>query len=327
MWLLTDSRIVDGLSKRATLLSMIPFGAGGRACAWGYWTTPISAIWIGPRHTNFPDGSVCAFEPKDGTWGVGDPIIQLLDLYTVWALRHLHLEMFDRWPGFQSVPYAFERLMELRPGEFCGCDRLPHRQYSDCCQQADQAVDRAQARSEFLKFTDGVTDRRPPGWVQPVVQGLQDLVGEGIRRVAALLGRVDAILADGVVEPEGAADLFSVLQRFAAGDFEAGETLKATTLPLDVPPPSIRFPTSRFCFTGTFAFGTRKECEAAVEAKGARCGSLTKDTTYVVIGIYATDSWIHSTFGRKIEKAVEMRSKGCPVAIVGEQHWAAQLRA
>lgn len=143
--------------------------------------------------------------------------------------------------------------------------------------------------------------------------------------VASLLGRVDAILADGTVDPEEAAELFSVLQQFASGDFELGETLKATTLPLDAPPPAIEFAMSRFCFTGTFAFGTRKECEAAAKAKGGLCGSLNQETGYLVIGVYATDSWAHSTFGRKIEKAVEMRQKGLPISIVGEQHWVGQL--
>lgn len=145
--------------------------------------------------------------------------------------------------------------------------------------------------------------------------------------VATLLGRVDAILADGTVDPEEAAELLSVLQKFAAGDFELGETLKATTLPLDAPPPAINFPSSIFCFTGTFAFGSRRECEAAVQAKGGLHGSLNRDTCYLVIGVYATDSWAHSTFGRKIEKAVEMRQKGVPIAIIGEQHWVSQLRA
>jgi hypothetical protein len=28
-----------------------------------------------------------------------------------------------------------------------------------------------------------------------------------------------------------------------------------------------------------------------------------------------------STFGRKIEKAAEMRSQGLPIAIVGERNW------
>jgi hypothetical protein len=54
---------------------------------------------------------------------------------------------------------------------------------------------------------------------------------------------------------------------------------------------------------------------------------LTSDTGYLVIGVYATDSWAHSTFGRKIEKAVTLRDRGRRIAIVGEQHWVGQLRA
>lgn len=33
----------------------------------------------------------------------------------------------------------------------------------------------------------------------------------------------------------------------------------------------------------------------------------------------------HTTFGRKIEKAVSYREKGVPIAIVSEDHWAASL--
>ena len=144
--------------------------------------------------------------------------------------------------------------------------------------------------------------------------------------VKLLLDRVDAILADGIVDPEEAIDLFTVLKQFAGGDFELGETLKSTTLPLDNPPPTIKFRSSCFCFTGTFAFGTRKECEAAVLAKGGLCKALTQETSYLVIGAYATESWAHSTFGRKIEKAVTMRQRGTPIAIVAEPYWVGQLR-
>lgn len=142
--------------------------------------------------------------------------------------------------------------------------------------------------------------------------------------VKLLLDRIDAVLADGVVEPEEARDIFTVLQQFSAGDFELGETLKSTTLPLDNPPPAIAFPGSCFCFTGTFAFGTRKECEAAVLTKGGVCKSLTNETGYLVIGAYATDSWAHSSFGRKIEKAVYMRERGSRIAIVAEPYWVGQ---
>jgi hypothetical protein len=36
---------------------------------------------------------------------------------------------------------------------------------------------------------------------------------------------------------------------------------------------------------------------------------------------------MHSAFGRKIEKAVEMRSEGKPIGIVGEAHWVEQMKA
>ena len=79
--------------------------------------------------------------------------------------------------------------------------------------------------------------------------------------------------------------------------------------------------------TGTFAFATRKDCETAAASVGAIPGSLTAGTRYLVIGAYATESWSQSAFGRKIEKAVELRAKGRPINIVGETHWVEQMTA
>lgn len=145
--------------------------------------------------------------------------------------------------------------------------------------------------------------------------------------VKLLHGRIDAILADGIVEPEEAAELLTLLKKFSAGDLELGETLKSTTLPLDAPPPNVVFQNSRFCLSGTFAFGSRRECENAILMRGGLCGSLTLQTRYLVIGAYATESWAHSSFGRKIEKAVELREIGQPISIVGEDHWVGQMRS
>lgn len=170
IWLLTESLILEGLTRKATFLTAVPFLQGHRAFAWGYWTTSVSASWIGPRHTNFPDGSVCAFDPKDGTWSIGEPLVKLLDLFTLWALRHLHFEMFDRWPGYQSVPIAYERLAELKDHELCGCDQA-HLRYSECCKPRDLALDRPTAILEFFMRTG--CSRKPPTWVLPVIWGTQ----------------------------------------------------------------------------------------------------------------------------------------------------------
>jgi hypothetical protein len=131
---------------------------------WAFWTGLITtAAWIGPRHTNFPDGSVCAFEPADGTWAFGDSLVDLMDLYTVWVLRHLHLQTVGRWPGYQSVRLPYERILELRPDEFCGCEQS-HLLYGGCCRNTDLARDRMADAMNFFFFSQGRL-REPPASV------------------------------------------------------------------------------------------------------------------------------------------------------------------
>lgn len=143
--------------------------------------------------------------------------------------------------------------------------------------------------------------------------------------IATLYDRTRAVLSDGVADPEECNDLFAALSAFTAGDAELGEASKATSLPLCQPPPTIKFESMAYCFTGTFSFGQRKHCEEAVLSRGGVGGSLTKSTNYLVIGAYATESWKHSSFGNKILKAVEMRSGGAPISIISEEYWARHL--
>lgn len=139
--------------------------------------------------------------------------------------------------------------------------------------------------------------------------------------IAILVRRLDEVLKDNIVTEEERADLLETLQKLTSSDFELGEDLKATTLPLDDPAPEINFEGTKFTFTGTFVTGQRKECEKLTQELGANTGSLTKTTNYLVIGEYATDSWKQSSFGRKIEKACDMKAKGVNIKIISEQHW------
>lgn len=160
LWLLTESSLFPSLGKKATFLTAIPYFPAPYAKSWGFWTTVISAQWIGPRHTNFPDGSICAFEQKDGTWILGDSLIKLLDLYTLWATRHLYMATFRRWPGCQSVPHPYERLTEIQDDEYCGCD-ISGKLYVDCCKPNDLALDMEAIKKDFLlKYCWGL--RNPP---------------------------------------------------------------------------------------------------------------------------------------------------------------------
>jgi NAD-dependent DNA ligase len=143
--------------------------------------------------------------------------------------------------------------------------------------------------------------------------------------IRRLYDRVNAIMADGIADAEECRDLLGTLNDFSNRDFQLGEVLKATTLPLCDPAPVLRFDGRRYCFTGTFNYGGRRDCEDAIIARGGSAGSLTQKTDVLVIGVYATESWKHSSFGTKIVKAVDWRESGLPIAIVSEDHWARHL--
>ncbi|MCX5515520.1 NAD-dependent DNA ligase [Kaistia algarum] len=146
---------------------------------------------------------------------------------------------------------------------------------------------------------------------QPLIRDLYNLVA--------------GFLQDGVLDDEERATLFDTLREFTAEQFELGELLKPTTLPLCRPAPKLVFYGKQYCFTGTFVYGQRKACEEAVLERGADVGSLTQGTDVLVIGSYVTDSWKHSSFGTKILRAAEWRSKGRPISIVSEDHWRQHL--
>jgi NAD-dependent DNA ligase len=140
--------------------------------------------------------------------------------------------------------------------------------------------------------------------------------------VENLLHKINRVLSDGILTSDEATELLETLNTFTGGDIETGEILKSTSLPLDSPAPDIIFAGKSFCFTGTFGFGTRGECESFIGSKGGQSHPrITKKLNYLVIGAYATDAWIHSSYGRKIEKALSYRDEGAPIAIVSEEHW------
>ncbi|MFA5964639.1 MAG: BRCT domain-containing protein [Sphingomonas sp.] len=170
---------------------------------------------------------------------------------------------------------------------------------------------------------DGTLNQAEAEFLQKWLAANADVSGHPI--VRTLYGRVNEALRDGVLDDEESADLLHTLNAFSDRDFELGEVLKSTTLPLCDPAPHLTFAGTTYCFTGTFNYGQRKFCEAAVAERGGVCSSLSQKTNVLVIGLYATESWKHSSFGNKILKAAEMRDAGVPIAIVSEQHWTAYL--
>lgn len=140
--------------------------------------------------------------------------------------------------------------------------------------------------------------------------------------VLNLLSKVSEMLEDGVLDDDESAELLAILRSFSGEKVELGEVSKTSTLPICNPAPSIIFSGKNFLFTGTCAFGTRRQCQEAIESLGGlNAKGVSKTLDYLVLGTYVTDSWAHESFGRKIEKAMEYRESGLPLAIVTEEHW------
>ena len=140
--------------------------------------------------------------------------------------------------------------------------------------------------------------------------------------ISNLLTRVGSMLEDNVLDEEESTELMSTLRSITGDESVMGELSKPGNLPLCTPPPAIEFPGRSFLFTGTFVYGTRRECQATIdELGGTNASGVTKSLNYLVIGSYVTDSWAHETFGRKIEKAMAYRDSGVPLRIVSEAHW------
>jgi len=79
---------------------------------------------------------------------------------------------------------------------------------------------------------------------------------------------------------------------------------------------------ARICFTGVFDAGARKEVEAIANNLGAITRKApSKSIDYVIIGSQVSPDWKHTSFGRKIQKAVELRECGHPLIILTERQW------
>ena len=170
---------------------------------------------------------------------------------------------------------------------------------------------------------DGVLNQAEVEFLQKWLATNAEITGNSL--VKDLYVRVAEVLADGIADSEEREELLQALEAFSGNDFELGEALKSASLPLCDPAPDLSFPNRTYCFTGTFSYGRRPKCEAAVLERGGQCGSLTRKTDVLVIGIYATESWKHSAFGHKIMKASDMRDAGLPISIVSEEHWVRHL--
>lgn len=135
--------------------------------------------------------------------------------------------------------------------------------------------------------------------------------------------RLLRIYEDGIVTPDERRELNELLLDLTGETEEHDQPLNLSTrLPFDEPTPAILFDGHEHVFTGRMLYGTRRDCEQKVVDRGGRVGeTVTQRTSFLVIGPIASRAWLESTHGRKILRAVELRSEGLPLRIVSEEAW------
>jgi len=142
-----------------------------------------------------------------------------------------------------------------------------------------------------------------------------------------LYQRIREVLVDDIIDEKERGQLFSILAEMTGFSPDEGKAKASSSLPLDRPFPEIVISDNSFCFTGVFAFGTRERCEAeTVIRQGLISKNITQGTAYLVIGAMSSMDWIHSSYGRKIEKAMALKQKQKKPWIVSEEHWTQNLR-
>lgn len=83
--------------------------------------------------------------------------------------------------------------------------------------------------------------------------------------------------------------------------------------------PEITFEKKVFCFTGGSTRAKRSEIAELVNQKGGFFrDSVSSATDYLVVGADGNPCWAFSCYGRKVEKAMDIRKKGGKVVVIHE---------
>ena len=138
-----------------------------------------------------------------------------------------------------------------------------------------------------------------------------------------LANRINQILDDKILLTEEREELFALLAEIVGQAKNDPAANTATALPLTTPAPPVFFTDHRFVLTGRFVIGQRANVAYEIQARGGTIlDNVTNEANFLVIGTIGSRDWLHSTHGRKIEKALSLAEGGHPIAIISEEHLA-----
>ncbi len=80
------------------------------------------------------------------------------------------------------------------------------------------------------------------------------------------------------------------------------------------------------CLSGDFSFGSKEEIgQIITDCGGQVSNSVTRNVDILVVGGEGSSKWIHCNFGTKVNKALELKSKGNKIDILREEDFLSQI--
>ncbi|MDR4954127.1 BRCT domain-containing protein [Chryseobacterium sp. ES2] len=134
-----------------------------------------------------------------------------------------------------------------------------------------------------------------------------------------------SIVADKKIEEEERAVLTAFIKQFVElKNTDIAEKVEKDTEGVSISgicavDPEIIFENKTFCITGILSRGNRSELQKAITNKGGiSVNSISKKTDYLIIGDTNNACWSYSCYGRKVEKALDLRKSGHTIILVHE---------
>jgi len=173
-------------------------------------------------------------------------------------------------------------------------------------------------------IADGVVDEQEAIFIGQWIENHREIADKW--PVNVLYARLTEMLKDGILSEDEQEELLETLRDLTGESSIFQEPNRSTTLPVDKPAPDIEFEGKTFCLTGKFVFGSTLDCEETIAEMGGEVVPMpSRETDYLVIGELCSPDWVHTTFGRSIEKGVELKEQGHPLTILTEEHWVNNL--
>lgn len=159
-----------------------------------------------------------------------------------------------------------------------------------------------------------------------------------------LLGILDGVACDGVIQLSEAQKLMEWLKRYSylKGFYPYDKIIGMLSKMLDddlIDPveeqellngihmilhpvedaSNVKFDHRVFCLTGDFLHGTKDEIAAIIENRGGSVASgVSKKIDYVVVGGQGSDKWAFGNYGGKVKKALDLIEQGNSIQIIRE---------